>query len=53
MELEDRAEAKVRTASIMYDAEMKISINFITNYMQMWRRTYIQVIAIPAAMSVP
>jgi len=33
---------------MMYDAEMNISINFIANYMQMWR-TYIQLIARPAA----
>jgi hypothetical protein len=39
---------------MMYNAEMKISINFIANYMQMCRRTYIQLIARPvaAAMSV-
>ena len=50
MELEDRAEAKVGTASMMYDSEINISINFIANYMQMqmWR-TYIQLIARPAA----
>ena len=34
---EDRAEAKVGTASMMYNAKMNILINFIANYMQMWR----------------